>query len=38
MAGSVIMIVGAAIQASSFSLAQLIASRVLTGFGNGQWH
>lgn len=29
------MVVGAAIQCSSFSLGQLIASRWLTGFGNG---
>lgn len=33
--GSSIMIVGAIIQASSMSLPQLIASRLLTGFGNG---
>nr|POE56262.1 sugar transporter stl1 [Quercus suber] len=33
--GSAIMIVGAAIQASSFSLGQLIAGRVITGLGNG---
>ncbi|KAK3660544.1 hypothetical protein LTR22_007985 [Elasticomyces elasticus] len=33
--GSSIMVVGAAIQCSSFSLGQLIASRLLTGFGNG---
>lgn len=33
--GSCIMIVGAAIQCSSFELGQLIASRLLTGFGNG---
>ncbi|WPH00781.1 general substrate transporter [Acrodontium crateriforme] len=33
--GSCIMIVGAAIQCSSYSLGQLIASRLLTGFGNG---
>jgi MFS family permease len=31
--GSCIMIVGAAIQASSMSLGQLIASRLITGFG-----
>lgn len=43
--GSTIMVIGAAIQCSSFSLAQLIASRVITGFGNGMntstipmWH
>lgn len=35
MVGSAIMVAGAAIQASSFSLGQLIASRLLTGFGNG---
>ncbi|KAK0289464.1 hypothetical protein LTR35_002661 [Friedmanniomyces endolithicus] len=35
MVGSTIMIVGAAIQCSSFSLGQLIAARLLTGFGNG---
>ncbi|KAK0291361.1 hypothetical protein LTS00_008361 [Friedmanniomyces endolithicus] len=34
MVGSTIMIVGAAIQCSSFSLGQLIAARLLTGFGN----
>ncbi|SMQ49422.1 unnamed protein product [Zymoseptoria tritici ST99CH_1A5] len=33
--GSGIMIVGAAIQAASMSLTQLIISRLLTGFGNG---
>lgn len=33
--GSCIMVVGAAIQCSSFSLGQLIASRFITGFGNG---
>nr|POF01305.1 sugar transporter stl1 [Quercus suber] len=33
--GSAIMVVGAAIQASSFSLGQLIAGRVITGLGNG---
>lgn len=33
--GSSIMVVGAAIQAGSFSLGQLIASRLITGFGNG---
>lgn len=30
------MVVGAAIQCSSFSLGQLIASRLITGFGNGE--
>jgi MFS family permease len=34
--GSIIMVVGAAIQCSSFSLGQLIASRFITGFGNGR--
>ncbi|RYE99999.1 MAG: hypothetical protein EOO77_34710 [Oxalobacteraceae bacterium] len=34
--GSCIMVVGAAIQCSSFSLGQLIASRFVTGFGNGK--
>lgn len=33
--GSSIMIVGAVLQASAFSLGQLIAGRVITGFGNG---
>ncbi|KAF2765964.1 general substrate transporter [Teratosphaeria nubilosa] len=33
--GSTIMIIGAAIQCSSYSLGQLIASRLITGFGNG---
>lgn len=36
-AGSCIMVVGAAIQCSSFSLGQLIASRFITGFGNGNY-
>ena len=35
--GSCIMVVGAAIQCSSFSLGQLIASRFITGFGNGNY-
>ncbi|EME84611.1 uncharacterized protein MYCFIDRAFT_134029 [Pseudocercospora fijiensis CIRAD86] len=35
MVGSAIMVIGAAIQSSSFSLGQLIASRLITGFGNG---
>ncbi|KAK3074189.1 hypothetical protein LTR53_003587 [Teratosphaeriaceae sp. CCFEE 6253] len=35
MLGTTIMVIGAAIQCSSFSLGQLIASRLLTGFGNG---
>ena len=29
------MVVGAALQCSAFSLGQLIAARLLTGFGNG---
>lgn len=29
------MVVGAALQCSSFSLGQLIAARLITGFGNG---
>ncbi|EGW33885.1 uncharacterized protein SPAPADRAFT_59267 [Spathaspora passalidarum NRRL Y-27907] len=33
--GCIIMIIGAVIQASSFSVAQLIVGRVVTGFGNG---
>ena len=33
--GSAIMVIGANLQASSFSLGQLIAGRVITGFGNG---
>ncbi|KAF7188600.1 Sugar transporter STL1 [Pseudocercospora fuligena] len=33
--GSAIMVVGAAIQCSSFGLAQLIVGRVITGIGNG---
>lgn len=35
--GSAIMVVGAALQCSSFSLGQLIAGRVITGLGNGTW-
>lgn len=35
MVGSTIMVIGAAIQCSSFSLGQLIAARLITGFGNG---
>jgi len=31
------MVIGAAIQCSSFSLGQLIASRFITGFGNGSY-
>lgn len=33
--GTCIMVVGAILQASSFSLAQLIIGRIVTGFGNG---
>lgn len=33
--GSLIMVVGAVIQASSFNLAQMIPGRFITGFGNG---
>lgn len=33
--GSTIMVIGAALQCSSFQLGQLIASRLITGFGNG---
>jgi MFS family permease len=33
--GSSIMIVGAALQASAFSLPQLIVGRIITGMGNG---
>lgn len=33
--GTVIMLIGTAIQASSFSLAQLIVGRIVTGCGNG---
>lgn len=33
--GTVIMIIGAAIQCSSFGLAQLIVARIITGVGNG---
>ena len=33
--GSAIMVVGAALQTSSFSLPQLIVGRWITGFGNG---
>lgn len=37
MLGSAIMVVGAAIQCASFSLPQLIVSRLITGFGNGEF-
>jgi MFS family permease len=33
--GSAIMVVGAALQASAFSLGHLIAGRIITGVGNG---
>lgn len=33
--GSAIMVVGAAIQTSAFSLGQLIGGRIITGIGNG---
>ncbi|QIW94534.1 hypothetical protein AMS68_000052 [Peltaster fructicola] len=35
LVGVIIMLVGAAIQASSFTLAQLIVGRIVTGIGNG---
>lgn len=35
MLGSSIMIVGAILQASAFSLPHLIVGRIITGFGNG---
>lgn len=37
MIGSSIMIIGAILQASSFSLGQLIPARWITGFGNGNY-
>ena len=33
--GSSIMIIGATLQCSSFEIGQLIAARLITGFGNG---
>ena len=33
--GSAIMVVGAALQCSAFSLGHLIAGRIITGLGNG---
>lgn len=33
--GSAIMVVGAALQASAYSLPHLIVGRIITGFGNG---
>lgn len=35
MLGQLILVVGTALQASSFSLAQLIVGRIVTGVGNG---
>lgn len=34
--GSAIMVVGAALQCSSFGIGQLIPARLITGFGNGK--
>ena len=34
--GAAIMIVGAALQFTSYSLGQLIAGRIVTGVGNGE--
>jgi len=33
--GTIIMVMGAALQCSAFSLGHLIVGRVITGFGNG---
>lgn len=33
--GGVIMIIGAILQATSFSYAQLVVARIVTGLGNG---
>lgn len=33
--GGVIMIIGAILQATSFSYAQILVARVITGLGNG---
>lgn len=33
--GSIIMVIGAALQCSSFGLAQFVVGRVITGWGNG---
>lgn len=33
--GGVIMIIGAILQATSFSYAQMLVARVITGLGNG---
>ncbi|KAH6885183.1 general substrate transporter [Thelonectria olida] len=35
MAGGAIMVIGTAILASSYTIAQLIVGRIVTGFGNG---
>lgn len=35
MIGSAILIIGAAIQASSFTVSQMIVGRIVAGFGNG---
>lgn len=35
IAGGAIMIIGAAILASSYTIAQLLVGRIMTGFGNG---
>lgn len=34
-AGALVMIVGAVLQCSAFSLAQLIVGRIVSGVGNG---
>lgn len=33
--GGVVMIIGAILQASSFSYSQILVARVITGLGNG---
>lgn len=35
MLGGVIMIVGAILQTTSFSYAQMVVARIVTGLGNG---
>lgn len=35
MAGSVILAIGAALQASAFSIAHMIVGRIVAGIGNG---
>lgn len=35
MAGGIIMVIGTAILGSSYTIAQLIAGRIITGIGNG---